>query len=111
MLIIKKGYVKKYAYGGSGLFDSLVNAVTSSTAKQLASTAVKQIATETAKYAGKQIVDKTVEKLFTPKLTSESQAILDKYASTGTMPKFWGDGNQDAIAIQDLVKKLNSKKK
>ena len=34
MIVPKHGFKKRYAYGGSGIFDTMVNFLTSSAAKQ-----------------------------------------------------------------------------
>ena len=58
MIVAKRGFKKRYAYGGSGIFDTIANLLTriftSSTAKQIASSALdvgKSVAKEGAKKA------------------------------------------------------------
>ena len=58
MIVTKHGYQKRYQYGGSGIFDTIANFLTriftSSTAKQIASSALdvgKSVAKKGAKKA------------------------------------------------------------
>ena len=117
MIVPKHGFKKRYAYGGSGIFDTIENFLTrifvSSAAKQITSSALdvgKSIAKEGAKKAlelGKSAAVDAGKKLVTKALTPKSKKILQKYTEPETR-----DINalidRSAIAIQDLVKKLNS---
>ena len=114
MIVTKQGLKKRYQYSGSGIFDTITNLLTSSAAKQIASSALdvgKSIAKEGAKKAlevGKSAAVDAEKKLVMKALTPKSKKILQKY----TEPKTRDivaliDGS--AIAIQDLVKKLNSR--
>ena len=121
MIVPKHGFKKRYAYGGSGFFDTIANFLTrmftSSAAKQIASSALdvgKNVAKEGAKKALEAAKIAAVDagkKLVTKALTPKLKKILQKYTEPTTQPT-----NQDidtlidggAIAIQDLVKKLNS---
>ena len=121
MIVPKHGFEKRYAYGGSGIFDTITNLLTrifrSSAAKQIASSALdvgKSIAKEGAKKAldvGKSAAVDVGKKLVTKALTPKSKKILQKYTEPTTQPAMQDintlkDGG--ATAIQDLVKKLNS---
>ena len=121
MIVPKHGFKKRYAYGGSGIFDTNANfstrIFTSSEAKQIASSALdvgKSVAKEGAKKtleAGKSVAVDVGKKLVTKALTPKSKKILQKYTEPTTQPAMQDinmliDGG--AIAIQDLVKKLNS---
>ena len=121
MIVPKHGCNKRYAYGGSGIFDTITNFLTriftSSAAKQIASSALdlsKSIAREGAKKAleaGKSAVVDVGKKLVTKALTPKSEKVLQKYTEPTTQPATQDintliDGG--AIAIQDLVKTLNS---
>ena len=108
---------KKYAYGGSGIFDTIANLLTriftSSAAKQIAFSALdigESVAKEGAKKAleaGKSAAVDVEKKLATKVLTPKSKKILQKYTQPTTQDiNTLIDGS--AIAIQDLVKKLNS---
>ena len=121
MIVTKHGFKKRYQYGGSGIFDTITNLLTrifsSSAAKQIASSALdvgKSVAKEGAKKAleaGKSAAVDVGKKLVTKALTSKSKKILQKYTEPATQSTTQDinaliDGG--AIAIQDLVKKLNS---
>ena len=122
MIITKHGFKKRYAYGGSGIFDTIANFLTriftSSAAKQIASSALdvgKSVAKEGAKKAlnvGKSAAVDVGKKLVTKALTSKSKKILQKYTAGPTKQPAMQDINTlidgSAIEIQDLVKKLNS---
>ena len=79
MIVIKHGFKKRYAYGGSGIFDTIANfftrIFTSSAAKQIASSALdvgKSVAKEGAKKAlevGKSAAVDTGKKLVTKAVT------------------------------------------
>ena len=96
MIVTKHGLKKRYQYGGSGIFDTIANLLTSSAAKQIASSALD---------VGKAV--DVGKKLVTKALTPKSKKILQKYTEPTTQDiNVLIDGS--AIAIQDLVKKLNS---
>ena len=121
MIVVKHGFKKRYAYGGSGIFDTIANLLTriftSSTAKQIASSALdegKSVAKEGAKKAldvGKSAAVDVGKKLVAKALTPKSKKILQKY-TTPTTQSTTRDINTlidgSAIEIQDLVKKLNT---
>ena len=119
MIVTKHGFKKRYAYGGSGIFDAIANFLTriftSSAAKQIASSALdvgKSIAKEGVKKAleaGKSAAVDARKKLVTKALNPKSKKILQKYTQHTTETQDINmliDGS--AIAIQDLVKNLNS---
>ena len=109
MIVTKHGFKKRYAYGGSGIFDTIANLLTrtftSSAAKQIASSTLdvgKSVAKAGAKKAleaGKSAAVDVGKKVLTPK----SKKILQKYTEPTTQDII--DGS--AVEIQDLVKKLN----
>ena len=119
MIVPKHGFKKRYAYGGSGIFDTVVNFLTSmftsSAAKQIASSALdvgKSVAKEGAKKAleaGKSAAVDVGKKLVQKALTPKSKKILQKY----TTPPQTRDINTlidgSAIEIQELVKKFNDR--
>ena len=120
MIVFKRGFKKKYQYGGSGIFDSIVSLLTriftSSAAKQIASSAVdvgKSVAKEGAKKAleaGKSAATDIGKKLVTKALTPKSKKILQKYTTAKPTTQDINtliDGS--AIAVQELVRKLNSR--
>ena len=104
---------KRYAYGGSGILDTISNVLTSSAAKKIASSTLhvgKSVAKEGAKKAleaGKSAAVDVGKKLVTKALTPKSKKILQKYTEPSTQDiNTLMDGG--AIAIQNLVKKLSS---
>ena len=117
MIVVKRGFKKRYAYGGLGIFDTIANLLTriftSSAAKQIASSALdvgKSVAKEGAKKAlevGKTTAIDMGKKLVTRALTPKSKKILQKYSQPTTQDiNTLIDGS--AVEIQGLVKKLNS---
>ena len=117
MIVPKHGFKKRYAYGGSGIFDTITNLLmrffTSSAAKQTVSSALdvgKSVAKEGAKKAleaGKSVAVDVGKKLVTKALTPKSKKILQKYTERTTQDiNTLIDGS--AVEIQDLVKKLNN---
>ena len=119
MIVTKHGFKKRYAYGGSGIIDTITNLLTriftSSAAKQIASSALdvgKSLAKEGAKKAldvGKSAAVDVGKKLVTKALTPKSKKILQKYMEPKRHTQDINtliDGS--AIGIQDLVKKLNT---
>ena len=119
MIVAKRGFKKRYAYGGSGIFDTIASLLTrmftSSAAKQIASSALdvgKSVAKEGAKKAleaGKSAATDIGKKLVTKALTPKSKKILQKYTTAKPATQNINtliDGS--AVEIQDLVKKLNA---
>ena len=117
MIVNKHGFKNRYAYCGSGIFDTIANLLTriftSRAAKQITSSALdvgKSVAKEGAKKAlevGKSTAADVGKKLVTKALTPKSKKILQKYTEPTTQDiNTLIDGS--AIGIQDLVKKLNT---
>ena len=117
MIVTKHGFKKRYAYGGSGIFDTITNLLTriftSSVAKQIASSTLdvgKGVAKEGAKKAldaGTNVVVDMGKKIVKKKLNPKSKKILQKYTEPTTQDiNTLIDGS--AVEIQDLVKKLNT---
>ena len=122
MYVMKNhGFKRKYVYGGSGLFDSLARLFTSGVAKQLASTAI-DVGKEVGKKTAIDVSTKPVKKVLTqkapghsvplaPAVATKVQNILNKYVPQVPVRQninslIDGSGN-NAIAIQDLVRKLH----
>ena len=115
MYVMKNhGFKRKYVYGGSGLFDSLARLFTSGVAKQLASTAIdvgKEVGKKTAIDVGTKLVKKALQKAPGHSVATKVQNILNKYVPQTPVRQninslIDGSGN-NAIAIQDLVRKLH----
>ena len=117
MIVPKHGFKKRYAYGGSGIFDTMVNFLTrmftSNAAKQIASSALdvgKSVAKEGAKKAlevGKSAAVDVGKNLVTKALTPKSKKILQKYTTSPQTRNISTLIDGSAIEIQELVKKLN----
>ena len=117
MIVTKHGFKKRYAYGVSGIFDTITNLLTriftSSAAKQLASSALgvgKNVAKEGAKKAldvGVTTATNVGKQLVTKALTPKSKKNLKKYTEPTTTQDINTLIDGSAIGIQDLVKKLN----
>ena len=92
MIVFKRGFNKRYQYGGSGIFDTIASLLTriftSGAAKQIASSAMdvgKSVAKEGAKKAlevGKNTATDIGKKLVTKALTPKSKKILQKYTTS-----------------------------
>ena len=98
MIVPKQGYKRKYAFGGTGIFDTIGNIVkgivTSQAAKDLTKTALdasKNIVKTTASDVGNRLVKKV--------LTPKSKSIISKHTKTLNP--------NDAVKINELVKMLN----
>ena len=99
MIVSKQGYKRKYAFGGTGIFDTIGNiikgVVTSQIGKDLANFALdssKNIVKTTATDVGNRLVKKV--------LTPKSKSIISKHTKALNP--------NDAVKINELVKKLNS---
>ena len=96
MLVVKnRGYKRKYIYGG----DFLRRLLGSTVVKQAASVAL-DVGKTAAVTAGEKLSDRVVNKLTKQPddLRTKASDVIDKYIPSGS-------GN--AIAIQDLVKRMN----
>ena len=99
MIVPKQGYKRQYAFGGTGIFDTIGNIikgiVTSQAAKDLTKTALdasKNIVKTTASDVGNRLIKKA--------LTPKSKSIISKHTQALNP--------NDAVKINNLVKKLNS---
>ena len=99
MIVPKQGYRRQYAFGGTGIFDTIGNIVkgivTSQAAKDLTKTALdasKNIVKTTASDVGNRLIKKV--------LTPKSKSIISKHTKTLNP--------NDAVKINELVKMLNS---
>ena len=98
MIVPKQGYRRQYAFGGTGIFDTIGNIVkgivTSQAAKDLTKTALdasKNIVKMTASDVGNRLVKKV--------LTPKSKSIISKHTKALNP--------NDAVKINELVKMLN----
>ena len=79
----KRNMKRRYVYGG-GLIDSIINAVTSQAAKEVASHAVKEVSKKALTETGNRLTQKAVNKILPPpkkggNLNEQSIQILQKY--------------------------------
>ena len=98
MIVPKQGYRRQYAFGGTGIFDTIGNivkgVVTSQAEKDLAKftlDSAKNIAKTTATDVGNRMVKKV--------LTPKSKNIINKHTKALNP--------NDAVKINELVKMLN----
>ena len=98
MIVPKQGFIRSYAFGGTGIFDTIGNivkgVVTSQAGKDLAKFALdtsKNIAKTTATDVGNRLVKKV--------LTPKSKSIISKHTKALNP--------NDTIKINELVRKLN----
>ena len=98
MIVPKQGYRRQYAFGGTGIFNTIGNIVkgimTSQTGKDLAKftlDSAKNIAKTTASDVGNRMVKKV--------LTPKSKNIISKHTKALNP--------NDAVKINELVKMLN----
>ena len=98
MIVPKQGYKRQYAFGGTGIFDTIGNIVkgviTSQAGKDLAEFALdtsKNIAKTTASDVGNRLVKKV--------LNPKSKSIISKHTKALNP--------NDTIKINELVRKLN----
>ena len=98
MIVPKQGYKRQYAFGGTGIFDTIGNiikgVVTSQAGKDLAKSALdvgKNITKTTATDVGNRLVKKV--------LTPKSKSIISKHTKALNP--------NDTIKINELVRKLN----
>jgi len=107
MLIIKRGYQRKYQVGGSGIFSKLKDILSKfNSKKQIVDTALN-IARSVGQKAGQKAI---------AKLTPKSQQILSKLVATPQMStpnlnNLIAGSGQPVIKIQDLVRRLNKQNK
>lgn len=130
LITTKRRYKKQHVIGGAGIFDLFMKLFTSNAAKQIASTAAKEIGKKAidvgktvAIDAGKRLVDKILAPKSTEvqpvvpvitqktkdtlaKLINEAQTLND--VATTNINKMLSGSGSNAIAIQDLVKRLGA---
>ena len=98
MIVPKQGYKSQYAFGGTGIFDTIGNIisgiVTSKAGKDLAKFALDS-AKNITKTTASDIGNRLVKKVLTPK----SKSIISKHTKTLNP--------NDAVKINELVKMLN----
>ena len=120
MLVVKnRGYKRKYIYGGAGMFETisgffrrlLGSTVAKQVAKQAASLALdagKTAAARATATAGKKLADRIVNKLTKQPDDHRRKAndVIGKHLSTVGSGNAAADARLNAIAIQDLVRRM-----
>ena len=98
MIVLKQGFKRSYAFGGTGILDTMGNIVsgivTSKVAKELAKSAL-DVGKNVAKTTATDVGNRMVKRVLTPK----SKSIISKHTKTLNP--------NDAVKINELVRKLN----
>ena len=99
MIVPKQGYKRQYAFGGTGIFETLGNLIKGIVTSQAGKDLTKHLldsATNITKTTASNIGNKLIKKALTPK----SKNIISKHTQALNP--------NDAVKINELVKKLNS---
>ena len=99
MIVPKQGYKRQYAFGGTGIFETLGNLIKGIVTSQAGKDLTKHFldsATNITKTTASNIGNKLIKKALTPK----SKNIISKHTQALNP--------NDAVKINELVKKLNS---
>jgi len=120
MIVIRRGYQRKYRVGGSGIFSKLKDFLSGVISKKQVVDTALNIAQSAGQKAGQKAID-----FASSKLTPKSQQILSKLVSsapplapqgatlqkaqqvTPNLNNLIAVSGQHAIKIQDLVRRLN----
>ena len=101
MIVSKQGFKRNYAFGGSGILDSMGSMlrgfVTSNAAKQLASSLL-----DAGKNVVKNVVTDVGTRLVKKILTPKSKKNMQKYTASPNKLNA-----NDAVKLNELVSKLN----
>ena len=99
MIVPNQGYKRKYAFGGTGILETIGNMVKGIVTSQAGKDLTKHLlnsATNITKTTASDIGNRLIKKALTPK----SKNIISKHTRALT--------KNDAVKINELVKKLNS---
>ena len=99
MIVPNQGYKRKYAFGGTGIFETVGNLIKGIVTSQAGKDLTRHLldsATNITKKTASDIGNRLIKKVLTPK----SKNIISKHSRALT--------KNDAIKINELVKKLNS---
>ena len=99
MIVPKQGYRRQYAFGGTGIFDTIGNIIKGIVTSQAGKDLTKHLldsATNITKTTASDVGNRLIKKALTPK----SKNIISKH-TRALNPN-------DAVKINELVKKLNS---
>jgi len=96
MLTFDKGMKRKYCYGGSGILDSIISAVTSDTMKNVATEVGKKAMTEAGNRAAQKVINKVIP--------VNNKSKLDKYLEqSDTKPV-----RKEVKTLEEIIKEMNS---
>ena len=99
MIVPKQGYKRKYAFGGTGILETVGNLIKGIVTSQAGKDLTRHLldsATNITKKTASDIGNRLIKKALTPK----SKSIISKHTRALT--------KNDAVKINNLVKKLNS---
>ena len=99
MIVPNQGYKRKYAFGGTGIFETVGNLIKGIVTSQAGKDLTKHLldsATNITKTTASDVGNRLIKKALTPK----SKNIISKHTRALT--------KNDAVKINELVKKLNS---
>ena len=99
MIVANKGYQRKYAFGGTGIFETVGNLIKGIVTSQAGKDLTKHLldsATNITKTTASDVGNRLIKKALTPK----SKSIISKHTQALNP--------NDAVKINELVKKLNS---
>ena len=99
MIVANKGYHRKYAFGGTGIFETVGNLIKGIVTSQAGKDLTKHLldsATNITKTTASDVGNRLIKKALTPK----SKSIISKHTQALNP--------NDAVKINELVKKLNS---
>ena len=91
MLTFEKGIKRKYCYGGRGILDSIISAVTSNTMKNVATEVGKKAMTE----VGNRATQKVIDKVMPNKKVDRSK--LNKHLE-----------RKEVMTLEEIIKRMNS---
>lgn len=97
MLTFDKGMKRKYCYGGSGILDSIISAVTSDTMKNVATEVGKKAMTEAGNRAAQKVINKVIP--------VNNKSKLDKYLDLESETK---PVRKEVKTLEEIIKEMNS---
>ena len=101
MIVAKQGYKRKYAFGGTGILETITNTVKGIVTSQAGKDLTKHLL-DSAKNITKTTASDVGNRLIKKALTPKSKSLISKHTKALNP--------NDAIKINALVKKLNSGK-
>ena len=99
MIVAKQGYKRKYAFGGTGILETITNTVKGIVTSQAGKDLTKHLL-DSAKNITKTTASDVGNRLIKKALTPKSKNIISKHTKALNP--------NDAVKINELVKKLNS---